>query len=515
MAMTELRLAELLATLSLATDLGTAFPLEKTLRNALLAVHLGREVGLGDEELSDAYYMAMLRFLGCSAFAHELAAAVGGDDLTFHSTYEPVDVTRPGEIVAQTVRFLATNQPPIRRAMTVARFLASGKQLVQRMQVADCEAADRLAVRLGLTNGVRQALAHVWTRWDGQGRPALAGDDIAIGARLSLVANLTEIAYRAGGRDAVHGLLRTRRGADLDPTIADTMLRRADVLLSLLDSDSVWQSTLEVEPRPWQCVPFSRLSSIAQAFGEFTDLKSPYTLGHSAHVAELAQSAARELRLADHEVNTCYQAAYVHDLGRVSVPNGIWDKAGPLTPAEWERVRLHAYYSERVLSHAPALQPLAAVAGMHHERRDGSGYHRASSAANQPMLARVLAAADSYAAMTEERPYRQGLAPDAAAKALADEADAGRLDGEAVGAVLAAAGQARPRRQAWPAGLSDREVEVLRLVARGKSDREIGRALVISDVTVHHHVRHIYDKTGISSRAGAALFAMEHDLIQQ
>src|SRR5215813_1805785 len=141
----ELRLAELLAALSLATDLGTAFPLEKALRNALLAVSLGREVGLPNEQLSDAYYMAMLRFLGCSAFAHELAAAVGGDDLTFHSTYEPVDVTKPQQIVAQTFRYLAADAPPLTRATSVARFLTSGARLVERMQIADCEAADSLA----------------------------------------------------------------------------------------------------------------------------------------------------------------------------------------------------------------------------------------------------------------------------------------------------------------------------------------------------------------------------------
>jgi hypothetical protein len=136
---TDVRLAELLAALSLATDLGTAFPLEKALRNALLAANLGRELGLAMDDLSDAYYMAMLRFLGCSAFAHELAAAFGGDDLTFHSSYEPVDVTRPAELVSHTLRHLAQDAPPLTRVTSVGRILTVGPKLAEQMRIADAK----------------------------------------------------------------------------------------------------------------------------------------------------------------------------------------------------------------------------------------------------------------------------------------------------------------------------------------------------------------------------------------
>jgi len=285
--------------------------------------------------------------------------------------------------------------------------------------------------------------------------------------------------------------------------------------MSVIEPESIWDAALEAEPAPYECLPLSRLDSIAQAFAEFTDLKSPFTLGHSQHVSRLAESAARTLKLSEPDVVACRQAGLLHDLGRVSVPNGIWDKPGPLTPSEWERVRLHAYYTERVLAYAPALRSLAVLAGMHHERPDGSGYHRASAASAQPRTARILAAADAYTAMTEERPYRPPLSAEHAAARLRADAEAGHFDREASDAVLAAAGHPpTTRRAAWPAGLSEREVEVLRLVARGRSDREIGRALVISEVTVHHHVRHIYTKIDVFSRAGAALFAMQHDLIQ-
>src|SRR5262249_45825254 len=122
----QVRLAEVLASLSLATDLGTAFPLEKALRNALLAVGIGRTLDLSAAQLSDVYYMAMLRFLGCSAFAHELAAAFGGDDNAFHATYEPVDFSRPDEIVGTTLRQLASTAAPLERVSAVIRFFSSG-----------------------------------------------------------------------------------------------------------------------------------------------------------------------------------------------------------------------------------------------------------------------------------------------------------------------------------------------------------------------------------------------------
>jgi HD-GYP domain-containing protein (c-di-GMP phosphodiesterase class II)/DNA-binding CsgD family transcriptional regulator len=509
------RLAEVLASLSLATDLGTAFPLEKALRNALLATGIARRMGITGHELSDVYYMAMLRFLGCSAFAHELAAAFGGDDNAFHSTYEPVDFSQPREILSTTLVQLAAGAAPLERAAAVVRFLTSGRSIATRMQAADCEAADRLAVRLGLSEGVRQGLAHVWTRWDGRGNPALAGEAIAEPARVALVANLVEIFLRLGGRSAAIEVARRRRGKDLDPMAVDAFLDAQDELLEKLDGGSVWDQALEAEPEPHRRIANSDVEPLAMAFGDFADLKFPSALGHSAGVARLAEQAAKALGLSADQTAMCRRAGLVHDLGRVSVPNSIWDKAGPLSPTEWERVRLHPYYTERVLAQSKPLGALAQLAGSHHERCDGSGYHRSLAGSALSQAGRILAAADAYEAMLEERPYRPAFAPEAAAKALEAEAATGRFDAKVLHAILEAAGHTRARpRSAWPCGLSDREVEVLRLLARGKTDKQIGRQLVISEVTVHHHVRHIYDKVTVSTRAGAALFAMEHDLVQ-
>ncbi len=177
-------------------------------------------------------------------------------------------------------------------------------------------------------------------------------------------------------------------------------------------------------------------------------------------------------------------------------------------------MRLHPYYTERVVSRSGALASLAAVAGMHHERLGGSGYHRGSRAAAQPRPARLLAAADARQAMTQARPHRPALQPAAVVSELRAQARAGQLDTEAVEAVLEAAGQPRqPVRHAWPAGLSDREVEVFRLICGGASKEDVAGRLGVSASTVDHHVRHIYGKVGVSSRAGAALFALQQDLL--
>ena len=248
------------------------------------------------------------------------------------------------------------------------------------------------------------------------------------------------------------------------------------------------------------------------AMGDFADLISPYLAGHSAGVAELASAAARRCGLRPAEVSGVRRAALVHDLGRVAVSPRIWQKPGPLSADEWEQVRLHAYHAERVLSRSPFLAELAGVAGAHHERLDGSGYHRGAPGAALGTPARVLAAADAYHAMTEPRPHREALASERAAEELAREAGAGRLDADAVASVLEAAGQ-RAQQVQRPAGLTDREAEVVGMLARGLQTKQVARTLRISVKTADRHIQNAYRKIGVSTRAAATLFAMEHGLV--
>lgn len=508
------RLAEPVAALSLATDLGMGQPLEQALRTCLLAIAAGNGLGLDGPTRSDTFYFALLRFVGCTSDAHEQAALVGGDEIAYYAGVAPAVMGEMSEYLTFLVRRFSAGAPLVTRARTVGRVLADGTGGAKRSLAIHCEVARMLAVRIGLPPRLGDCFAHVFERWDGKGLPGeRSGEAIPVPARIVAAARDVELFHRFGGWEVAADVLRRRRGKAYDPAVADLFLADGERWLAQCAGDSVWDAALAAEPAPWIRIDDARLDAVLEALAHFADLKSPFTRGHSPGVAALAEGAARHAGMDEGEAVSLRRAALVHDLGRTGIPNGIWDKPGPLTRAEWERVRLHPYLTERVLSYAPATAPMAALAGAHHERLDGSGYHRGSPAAMLPPAARILAAADAYQAMTEERPHRPALSPQAAAGELAAEADGGRLDGHAVQCVLAAAGHDRGRRAAWPDGLSDREVEVLRLIARGASYKDVAGRLSISPKTAEHHVAHIYAKIGVSSRAAAALFAMERHLL--
>jgi HD-GYP domain-containing protein (c-di-GMP phosphodiesterase class II) len=507
------RLADLLAAVSVATDLGMGQEPEKAIRACLVATALARQMGTGEAEVADVYYTALLRHLGCTATAHE-EAWLGGDELVSRPAAERADFGNPREgfiLLLQLGRGTGVD-----RVRHLARGLRSGKQGDQAILTALCEVGARLAERLGLGSGVRDGLYQSFERWDGTGTPqGLAADDICLPARLAEVAHQAVIFDRLGGPEAAIAVVRRRAGGWFDPRVAEAFARSGADILDQVGARDVWEAVLEAEPKPWRTIGTEGLDSLARALADMVDLKSPFMLGHSSEVAALSERAAVALGFGPEAVTNLRRAALLHDLGRVAVSNGIWEKPAALTTTERERIRLHPYQSERILARSRVLAPLARTAGMHHERLDGSGYHRGIAGAQVPAPARVLAAADAFQAMTQDRPHRRGLAPEAAAAALAEEARAGRLDPEGARAVIEAAGQALPRvRTVWPAGLSDREVEVLRLVARGLSNRAIAERLYISPRTAEHHVQHIYTKLGASTRAAAAMFAMEHGLLR-
>ena len=250
-----------------------------------------------------------------------------------------------------------------------------------------------------------------------------------------------------------------------------------------------------------------------RAVADFVDLKSPTFVGHSSAVADLAAAAAQRCGLDASDVTLVRRAGYVHDIGRIAISAAVWGRPGPLRPHEWEQVRLHSYYTERVLDRTRLLRELSAVASAHHERLDGSGYFRGAKGAALSRPARILAAADTFHAMIEARPHREAWTPEVAAKELRAEAARGRLDGSSVEAVLAAAGQPTRRRDKARDVLTRREEEILGQVAQGRTMREIARTLSIAPKTVDGHLQRIYSKIGVSTRTGATLYALEHGLV--
>jgi HD-GYP domain-containing protein (c-di-GMP phosphodiesterase class II) len=502
-----------IAALSLATDLGIGVPLEHGLHSTLVAMRLAARLGVDSETASQTYYACLLFYVGCTADAEAAAETFGDDDaLTTYAT--PARFGSQPERVAGITRALATSGSPAPvRAMQVAWGAPRAARLLKRHVAAVCEVARMLTDRLGLPPSMQGLFAHLAERWDGKGLPGGARrDEIPLPVRIVHVARDAAFQRMLGGEEFAAGVVRRRAGGAFDPAVATRLADGAAEILALDAEVSAWEETLACEPTPRLTLEGGEaIERALGAMGDFADLASPYLVGHSAGVAELATAAAQRCRLDAADLVRVRRGAMVHDLGRVAVPVRIWQKAAPLTPDDWERVRLHAYHSERVLTRSPFLAALAPVATFHHERLDGSGYHRGTTVAALTPPARLLAAADAYHAMTEPRPHRQALPPQQAAESLSREARVGRLDPDAVTAVLEAAGQ-RARRIERPAGLTEREAEVIALLARGLQTKQVARRLGISVKTADRHVQNAYGKIGVSTRAAAALFAMQHGL---
>lgn len=506
-----MRLAELIGTLSLATDAGTGMPDETGLRIAIAAVKIGALIDASDSDRVSAFFIALLRFIGCTADS-EAAAGAFGDEVEFGRETQGADYGNPRELLPAVLRLARKGKGALGGTLAMARAL--GKLMGMGNHAREhCEVADLLAARLGFDNQVRTALLQVGERWSGGGQPnKLRGEAIAVAARIAQVAYDVELGHRFGGTEGIRARLGRLRGTALDPTIVDKITPAADELTSVLDVPSVWTAMLDAEPTPHREVAGDAIDEAIVTMAAFADLKSKYARNHSTGVAELAAAAARSVGLAPDIVVNVRRAALLHDLGRVAVSAGIWDKTAPLTDLEREKIRIHTYIGERVLARAPSLAGAAEIACAAHERLDGTGYHRRLSAAQCPAAARILAAADVYHALVEDRPHRSAFTPAKAAAEVTKMSEAGTLCPDATRAVLAAAGHVPPRVDRVD-GLTDREVEVLRLLGRGFTNKEIASALDISTKTAGHHVQHIFEKLKVTTRSAAAIYAMQHGIM--
>lgn len=500
-----LRLTELLASLSLATDLGTGQPLGHGLRTSLLAVRLARQMGLDDDEVRSLQQFTLLRFLGCTADAAETAHMAGGNDVAFNAEFAPVLNGTQLEALRTMTRVVGDGESLFRRGRMLLTALADSEEPAQGL-AAHCEVATMLARRLGLEGEVITALLAAYERWDGGGHPTgLKGETIPLQVRIGMVARDIDVFITQGLN--VQEILTRRRGKAYDPAVVDAYAH-----LATHHPEADWEAVLDFEPQPIRFL--DDFDSVFEVIADFVDLKSPWTRGHSREVARLGEAAAVETGLGSDQIARLRRAGLVHDMGRVGVHNGVWDKPGPLSTDEWEKVRLHPYLTDRILSRCPELATLGALASSHHERLDGSGYHRHSTADQLAIEARLLAAADALAALTSARPHREAFDLAAATHLMRQDVRDGRLDNEAVEAVIAAAGGEAERPAASnPAGLTDREVEVLKQLCLGLTNRQVGDRLFISPKTVGRHVENIYAKIGVSTRAGAAVYAMEHRLL--
>jgi len=508
---TGVRRAEVLAALSISIDLGLGLPMEHVLRSSLLAAMLADEIDLDEDQRATVYYTNLVLWIGCHVDSHEFSRWFGDDLAMRRDSYQLDWSGLP--YLAYLLRRTGSSQPLPTRTRLLLTLLLTPRTRMAALIHSHCQSAGMMAERIGLERSVSEAVASGFERWDGNGLPeGRSGVELPLATRVVQLAEVCEVHQRMHGTSGALAMARARSGRQFDPALVEALLRCRDRINALPDQD-VWAQALELAPDRDVMLHDDDLDDLLAALGDFADLKCPFTVGHSRAVAELAAAAARKVGLPDADVARVRRAGYVHDLGRMGVPNSVWEKARPMTESDRERIRLYPYLTGRILSRVHGLEAEAAIAEAHRERLDGSGYPRGAGGASLPMTQRILAAADSYRGSLEERPHRPALDETQAAARLREEAAAGRLDIGAVEAVLAVAGHRRTRRASGPAGLTAREVEILGLVACGCSTGEVARRLVISTKTVSNHLEHIYLKAGVTNRAGAALFAVEHGLV--
>jgi len=487
--------------------------MEHVLRAWLIAARLGDHVGLEPNQRGSLYYMATLAWVGCVADTPEVAAWFG-DDIAYRGDSYQIDMAGL-PMLGFMLRHVGAGRPAVQRMRLAANLVTTGGKGIERGMLSHCLTTARMAERIGLGSDVRDPLQHFFTRWDGKGVPAgVGGEDVALPMRLFQLADIVEVFHRSGGTDAAVEVARARRGSHFDPALVDAFCAAAANVLGDPATEADWHAFIEDEPALQRRLSERELNVALEATADFTDLRSPSRAGHSRGVADLVARAAAHAGRPDAEIVALRRAALMHDIGLHGVPASILDKAGPLSASESERMRMHSYYTERMLSRPPVLARLGAIASLTHERCDGSGYHRGLAGPAIPVTGRLLAAACAYRAMTEPRSHRPAMTPKQATAQLRADVRAGALDADAVDAVMAAAGQSSGKRRSGPAGLTPRELEVLILIARGASNRQVALALGIAAKTAGAHIERIYMKTGASTRSTATLFAMQHGLLE-
>jgi HD-GYP domain-containing protein (c-di-GMP phosphodiesterase class II) len=509
-----LRLGEFVATLALAQDNAFGQPLESQLRSCLLATWMCEAGGFGGDVRETAYWVALLRYIGCTGHAHEVAT-VFGDEIAIRAQTLVHDAANPAEVMRDVIAYATAGRSQEERDQIVQVIQQTAQAWAVHNFASGCEVADMLVRRLDFGPDVRESLRFTFERWNGNGYPSHAsGESIPLPMRIVHLSHDMEAIGRIFSPEKALVAARDRRNRTYDPALADLFLEHGASWFERLEKTEPWDAVLDLEPKPHRRLEGAELEDALAVAADFIDLKSPYMLGHSRRCAQLAVDAARLLGFSEDAVAMIRRAALLHDLGTTGVPNSIWDKPGPLTRAEFDRVELHPLLTEQMLRRSPALAALNPVACAHHEKSDGTGYHRRVRADAVDSGACLLAAVEIYVGMTTDRADREAMSAEDAAAELRRLASQGVTEPRATRAVLVAAGHGEPRartvtRQPHPGGLTRREVDVLRLAARGLTTQRIADQLYISTKTADHHIQHIYRKIGVSTRAAAALWASQ------
>ena len=466
---------EAVQALALVGDLSMGQPTDGSIRAARLAARLAHADEAGQAACAHARLVSLLRWSGCTANASGFATLLGDD-------------------VGGRDAMLTHTLPP-QHPLTVTS--------VAPLARIHCEVSGDIAGLLGLPAEVEAGLRHVWEHFDGNGLPdRLQGAAIPVVVFYASLAGDLEILARTHGTDEALRMIDRMADRKYPARLVRLLGGHARAWLDELDTPAADAD----DPLLARRVPLTIVA-------DMIELKLPWLTGYSRRVAELAQAAGAHLGLVSTQLHCLGRAALIHGIGRAAVPNTVWERDGRLGTADWERIRLVPYWTARAGAQIPTLRAEAALASHAYERLDGSGYFRSLDGGALNLPQRVLAAACAYAALCMPRPWRAACVPADAARLLGEQAARGTFDPAAVHAVVAAADGSTAAPHGRKALLSEREVDVLRRISLGESNKEAARVMGISPSTVRTHVESIFRKLACSTRAAATLKALTLGLI--
>lgn len=437
----EVSLAEVISALSFALDLTEGAVPGHALRSCLLGMRLGEELKLPAGKMASLYYALLLKDVGCSSNAARLCQIIGGgDERRVKAGVKLEDWTKPSKPKASTLRLLWSSVLPnagvLRRAAGIAVIGLTQHRNNEEMITLRCDRGAHILRKIGLGEVAAEAVRGLDEHWDGSGYPERRrGEAIPVEARILAVAQHLDVFATEKGTEAAQSVLRERSGRWFDPEL----VRLTEALaaegrlwgnaLSGVAESETRAAVLDLAPDGVEELKTDDIDLICEAFADVVDAKSSFTFRHSMGVTEAADMIALTLGLNAPARTLVHRAALLHDLGKLRVPNSILDKPGKLDAEEWRVVQEHPLLTRNILRRIGPFQELAEIAGAHHEKLDGSGYPFGVSGKAISLEARIIAMADVYGALTEDRPYRVGMPVEEALAIIARDVP-GKLDGD-------------------------------------------------------------------------------------
>jgi HD-GYP domain-containing protein (c-di-GMP phosphodiesterase class II) len=510
--------AALLCALSFATGLGLDERMEHGINSAYIGMQLADVLNLPGEEREAIFYGALLKDVGCTSCAAGFAAFFPDDELVPRSEFILVDPTHFNDSFTWLLSSAPEDSNLPNRISRLLSYLAQCGPILKEASRGHCEIAELFARRLGFPEYVQRTVRFQWERWDGKGQAyGLKGSEVPLTARILQVALALELAHGFGGPAAARALAREQCGARFDPEVVDAFLtveKRAD-FWQPFEQGSVNSVILAMQP-PTSAdrMVEDKMEAVCEALADLVDVKTYESWNHSRIVAEVAVGMGSYLGLEGAELTKLRCAALVHDIGNVAIPFRILEKGDNRSASEWEYYRLHSYYTQRVLERVEPFRELAPAAAAAHEWINGQGYHRQLIGEQIPLHGRILAVADTYAQLIQQQDNQ--LEPEDALRIMRSSVGT-QFDESCYDALTASLTGVHPIKRATPVhrqlgDLTEREAEVLHLLAQGQSNPQIANILVISRKTVEHHLEHIYNKIGVTCRTSAVVYAVQHGI---